>query len=82
MYKHIHLVCPFLKNRNYIICSKLNKEFWASNVNKENETTTIISPLNNLKILNQSTFQIEKHKFKLNLKNMFEGISNLDERMF
>lgn len=77
--KHIHLVCQFLKNRNIIVSSELNKENRINNVDDENETTTIISQLNNLKISNQFNFQIEKDKFKLNFEKMLDGISNLEE---
>jgi len=58
MCKHIHLVCLFLKNRNNIVSSELNKEFGIRNINNENETSTIILQLNNSKISNQSNFQI------------------------
>lgn len=54
--KHIHLVCQFLKNRNIIVSSELNKEYRINNVDDENEMTTIISQLNNSKISNQSNF--------------------------
>lgn len=79
MCKHIHLVCQFLKNRNNMVSSEVNKEFGSNNVNKENETSTIISQLNNPNVSNQSTFQIEKDKFKLNFEKIFDGISNLEE---
>lgn len=55
IHNNIHLVCQFLKYRNNIVSSELNKEFGISNVNNENETSIIISQLNNSKISNSYT---------------------------
>lgn len=72
MCKHIHLLCQFLKNKNYIVSSEVNEESGSINYNKENETS-ILSQLSNSKISNQTTFQIVKGIFRLNFEeNVFQ----------
>ncbi|KAL4082833.1 hypothetical protein QTP88_029489 [Uroleucon formosanum] len=78
MCKHIHLVCQFLKRNVENINSNNIVANFKNNIERDNETTIIVSQLNN-STKPSSQLATEKDKVRLYFNNILDRISSSQE---